>query len=105
MAAGRVTLWAANGLTVTAYREDDDLVFYGQDLRAGEIFGDGVSEYEYALRVHASDVPVVLAALGAPPGSDVLDVLAQDGAQVVTAGEKTWLARIGVEPQFWSRHG
>ncbi len=102
-----VTVWAANGLTVTAHRSDDDnLVIYGQDLRSGSAFGTEVTEYEYGFTVAALDVPRLLTALNAPAEADILDVLAGPaGAEVVRAGESAWLAEAGVEPEFWSRTG
>jgi hypothetical protein len=102
-----VTVWSANGLTVTARRgTDDNLVIYGQDLKSGSAFGTEVSEYEYGLTVAERDVPRLLAALNAPAEADILDVLAGPaGAEVVRVGESAWLAKIGVEPEFWSRTG
>jgi hypothetical protein len=105
MGSGRtVTLWSAGGLTVTARRgPEEGLVLEGQDLRPGPVLGAGVSEYEYGLGVAAGDVPAVVAALGAPPGTDVLDALERFGAAVVETGESRWLAGIGVEAEFWFR--
>ena len=98
-----VTLWAADGLTVTARRGiDDNLMISGQDLRASPIPGGEDIEYEYGLSVARSDIPTVLAALRAAPDADVLDALAANGAEVVRAGESRWLAEIGIEPDFWS---
>jgi hypothetical protein len=101
-----VTLWSANGLTVTAWRGiDDNLVISGQDLQSGRAFGTEISEYEYGLTVAASDVPAVLAALNAAPEADVLEVLQLFGAELVKVGESRWLAQIGIEAEFWSRAG
>ena len=100
-----VTLWSANGLTVTARRGiDDNLVINGQDLRSSPILGE-VTEYEYGLSVARADIPTVLAALRAAPDADVLDVLESAGTEVVRIGESRWLAEIGVEAEFWSRDG
>lgn len=98
-----VTLWSANGLTVTARRGiDDNLVISGQDLRANPMLGGEVTEYEYGLSVARNDIPTVLAALRAAPDADVLDVLESVGAEVVKIGESRWLAEIGIEADFWS---
>jgi hypothetical protein len=99
-----VTLWSANGLTVTARRGiDDNLVIYGQDLRSGRAYGTEVGEYEYGLTIAARDIPVLLHALNAPPEADVLEVLESSGPEVVRTGEMRWLSQIGVEVEFWSR--
>jgi len=100
-----VTLWSANGLTVTARRGiDDNLVINGQDLRSSPLLGE-TTEYEYGLSVASADIPAVLAALRAAPDADVLDVLESAGTEVVRIGESRWLAEIGVEAEFWSRDG
>jgi hypothetical protein len=99
-----VTLWSANGLTVTARRgTDDKLVISGQDLKSLEVFGGGVSEYEYGFTVAVDDIPKVLGALNAAPDADVLDVLERSGEEVVRVGESKWLTGIGIEADFWSR--
>ena len=99
-----VTIWSANGLTVTARRGlGDSLVLVGQDLNPDPEMLLGLREYEYGLTVAAADVPAVVAALGGPPGADVLDLLVSRGETVVGAGETHWLAAIGVEAEFWSR--
>ena len=98
-----VTLWSANGLTVTARRGiDDNLVISGQDLRPSPIPGGPITEYEYGLTVAETDIPTVLAALRAAPDADVLDVLATAGPELVKNGEANWLASIGIEADFWS---
>jgi hypothetical protein len=98
-----VTLWSANGLTVTARRgTNDNLVISGQDLRPSPIPGGEITEYEYGLSVATTDIPTVLAALRAEPDADVLDVLESAGPEVVKVGESRWLAEIGVEADFWS---
>ena len=99
-----VTLWSANGLTVTARRGiDDNLLISGQDLKSAPAFGPEIREYEYGFTVATGDIPKVLGALNAAPDADVLDVLEMAGAQIVKTGESNWLAGIGVEAEFWSR--
>jgi hypothetical protein len=101
-----VTLWSANGLTVTARRGiDDNLVINGQDLRSSPIPGGEITEYEYGLSVAPTDIPTVLSALRATPDADVLDVLESAGAELVKIGESRWLAELGIEAEFWSRDG
>ena len=98
-----VTLWSANGLTVTARRGiDDNLVISGQDLKPNPILGGEVTEYEYGLSVGRNDIRTVLAARRAAPDADVLDILESAGPVVVKIGESRWLAEIGVEAEFWS---
>jgi hypothetical protein len=98
-----VTLWSANGLTVTARRgANDNLVISGQDLRPSPIPGGEITEYEYGLSVATTDIPTVLAALRAEPDADVLDVLESAGPELVKVGESRWLTEIGVEAEFWS---
>src|SRR5690349_19525351 len=90
-----VTMWSANGLTVTARRgeDDDSLVISGHDLRSGSAFDTEIEEYEYGLTIAAGDVPRLLVALHAPPDADVLDILAGPaGERVVKMGESRWLA-------------
>ena len=98
-----VTLWSANGLTVTARRGiDDNLVISGQDLRPNPLPGGPVTEYEYGLTVGTADIPTVRAALRADPDADLLDVLEAVGPELVKFGEAKWLAEIGIEADFWS---
>jgi hypothetical protein len=100
-----VTLWSANGLTVTARRGiDDNLLINGQDLRSGRAFGTEVGEYEYGFTVPKGEVSKLLDALDATgPEVDVLDLLEQAGPEIVRTGESKWLAALGVEAEFWSR--
>jgi hypothetical protein len=100
-----VTLWSANGLTVTARRGiHDNLVISGQDLRPNPLPGGPATEYEYGLTVARADLPTVLAALRAAPDADVLDVLESAGPELVRIGEAKWLAELGIDPDFWSNH-
>lgn len=99
-----VTLWSADGLTVTARRGiDDNLVISGHDLRSHPMAGGEVTEYEYGFSIARTDIPAVLGALHAEPEADVLDVLATAGAEMVKAGEARWLAGQGIDAEFWSR--
>jgi ADP-ribosyl-[dinitrogen reductase] hydrolase len=80
-------------------RADGALEFAGQDLDPPEGLG---SEYEYFLTVDATDIPLVVAALGGEPDDDVLDLLEAHGEQIVTTGEQTWLRSLGLNPGFCS---
>ncbi len=95
----KVSLWARNRLYVDASVDADGvLTISGQDLGDNLYGGD----YEYFLTVDATDVPTVVAALGGAPGDDVLDLLAANAEQVISAGEKTWLESLGISPGFSS---
>src|SRR5580765_1541537 len=58
---------------------DGDLRIEGQDLgpAVAEIFGEGLSEYEWDVVVRAANVPQAVVALGGAPGDDVLVLLAE----------------------------
>lgn len=88
-----------DGLTVRAERrEDGAVVILGHDL-SGRIW----SEYEYAITVRGQDVPLLVSALGGSPESDVLDLLAAAGEEIVAAGERSWLAERSVPCLLWNR--
>jgi hypothetical protein len=68
---------AKNTYSLWAYIDaNGNLHVDGQDLGpvTEPVSGDG--EYEYFKTIAAADVPLLLGLLGAPPNSDVLDVLA-----------------------------
>ena len=101
-----MTLWARDGLTVSATLADDGaLVIKGQDLRAESFFGSGNAEYEYARTGDAAGVRRIVEALGGKPGDDVLELVRANGDNLVATGEMTWLRAIGIEPTFWSHLG
>lgn len=112
-------LYARDKLWVWACMLDSgDLRIEGQDLGFGR-HRPGASELEYSFTVAARDVPRVVAALlgaeqgtgggpecggsggGASARGDVLGLLAVHGEAVVTEGESRWLARQGIEADYW----
>ncbi|MBB4776948.1 hypothetical protein [Actinomadura livida] len=54
-----------------------DITLEGHDLGKGvsDVFGPGITEYEWAHQIAASDAARLLTALGGGPGDDVLDLL------------------------------
>ena len=87
--------------------EDGDLIIEGQDLGPTvEAFWDaGNTEYEWAIVVHAANIPLFVAALGGAPGVDVLPLLASRFADDERYGSKTFLDEHDVPTEFWSRVG
>jgi hypothetical protein len=86
------------GLSVRArWLPGGELSIEGQHLSRG-------GEYEYALGVPAAQVPLIAAALGAAPASDLLYLLRARSREIITRGEKTWLGDLGITPRFWARH-
>ena len=66
------------------------LVLSGQDLGPGTSLVSPDGEYEYWITVEAAHIPLLLARLGAPERSDILEVLA-----LTWAGERSYeLERI-----------
>jgi hypothetical protein len=101
-----VTMFAADGLTVTARLDPHgDLQIDGQDLKNAQLFDPRATEYEYSLTIGAADIPVIIAGLGEPPGSDVLDALERHGHDVVNGGETAWLRGLGIHVEHWARVG
>lgn len=96
-----VTLQDRDGQHIGASLRGDDgaLVIRGEVDRESPW---GAEKYEYWMIVAPSDVPKMLAALGAPEGVDVLDVLLAHRRDVVLGGERAWLRSIGIEPEFHS---
>jgi hypothetical protein len=95
-----MVIWSEDGLTVWARPDEDGgFMITGQDL------GPNLSgrEYEYAVAIAARDVPAVVEALGGTAGADVLALVAANAETIVRAGELSWLRRLGIKPEFWSR--
>lgn len=90
----RVKIYDAGGLAVWAEVDDEGtLTISGQDL-SGHPSGQ---EYEYHLTVSASEVPIVIEALGGQPGDHVLSLLRAHAEAIVKRGELAWLKSIGVQ--------
>lgn len=101
MSTTSVTLWDRNRLYIRAYRtENGGFGFYGED-RSGN-YPSGSSTYEYRLYVKPDDVHRVTAALGGVSDSEVIDLLAEQGENIVKEGESTWLSRHDVPYEFSS---
>lgn len=96
---GTRSLWATR-------LSDGRLRIEGQDLGPGvAIFGEGLSEYEWAWTVAAADVPRIAQLLGSPPGADpsaVMRAWVQEGN-----GRDPGIAlkESGLTLEFWSRIG
>ncbi|MEX2457756.1 MAG: hypothetical protein WD770_02080, partial [Actinomycetota bacterium] len=88
-----------------ARAENGDVVFTGQDLGDGveEIFGEGLREYEWELRIRAEHVEAAVAALGGEPGPDILTLIERRGLDDVHVRRE--LDAAGVPVEFWSRLG
>jgi len=87
------TIFDRNKLHVEAALLDGDLLISGHDLN-GFLDQD---EYEYWITVPDSEFPAIRTALGAGATADVVSLVAAHGEQIVTAGEKKWLAEHGIE--------
>jgi hypothetical protein len=98
--ADRRMLWAV--LT-----PDGDLRIEGQDLgpAVAEIFGEGLTEYEWDVVVRAANLPRAVVALGGAPGDDVLALLAQRYSGFEASNIEQRLDEAGVPSEFWSRIG
>jgi hypothetical protein len=94
--------------SLDAYLEHTgDLALDGQDLGPSveRVFGEGIREYEWKRTVPAADIPRLLAALGASPGSDVLDALEAWLASHLPEQLERLILERGISSQFWSRAG
>lgn len=87
----RLRVWA----TMTA---EGELRIEGQDLGGYP----GASEYEYAITVSATDLPIIRAALDASD-DDLLSLLETAGEAIVRRGERAWIEGLGITAEFWSR--
>ena len=85
----RVSMTAHDRLSVDAVVYDDgSLVIEGQDLGPDTPGGD---DLEYFFTIEPADVPLLVAALGGADGADPLELLEEQGAAIVMAGEMHWL--------------
>lgn len=84
---------------------DGDVHIEGQDFGAAveKFFGEGYTEYEYALTVRAADVPKLLAALGAD--RDPLSALQSYFGDPDTPDPQSFLKDHDIPFEFWSRVG
>lgn len=86
---------------------DGAIVIEGQDLGPGveRVFGEGLTEYEWAWHVQASAVPALIAALGGTEGDDPLVLLAAWCEANGGRDPGSRLREAGVSVEFWSRVG
>ncbi len=112
MAGAAITLVRtedAEGMRYVGARLDAQglLTIEGQDLGPGveAFFGKGNTEYEYEVTVRAEDLPRLLEAIGAAPGTPVLDALAArfSGSEAHTL--RTFLEARGLAGAGWTRIG
>ncbi|CAN5580223.1 hypothetical protein BH23CHL7_BH23CHL7_15900 [soil metagenome] len=86
--------------------EDGRLRIEGQDLGRGvAIFGDGLSEYEWAWIVAAADVPRIAELLGSPQGVDPVAAIRQWVHESNGGDPGLALRESGLTLEFWSRLG
>lgn len=88
-------------------RDDGGILIEGQDLGSGveQVWGEGLTEYEWIWTLGPNAVPAAVAALDGPEGADPLPVIqawyqANGG---LDPGNR--LREAGVEIEFWSRVG
>jgi hypothetical protein len=86
---------------------DGAVLIEGQDLGPAveRIWGEGLTEYEWAWRIAPADVPAAVAALGGSPGDDPLRLLATWMEQHQGMDPGIGVREAGVPIEFWSRVG
>ena len=88
-------------------RPDGGIVLEGHDLGPGveRLWGEGLTEYEWAWSLEADAVPAAVAALGGADGDDPLRVIGTwyDANGGLDPGIR--LREAGVAVEFWSRVG
>jgi hypothetical protein len=85
---------------------DGRLSIEGQDLGPGvAIFGEGLSEYEWAWTVAAADVPRITELLGGPSGVDPVTALRAWVRENNGSDPGSALKKAGLTLAFWSRLG
>ena len=72
-----------------------ELVFNGWD----RVYLDG---YEYSITVEPDQFDRLRAALGAEPGSDVVELVCAHADEIMARGERSWLQDRGIECGFIS---
>jgi hypothetical protein len=97
---GTRTIWARR-------LPDGGVVIDGQDLGRGveEAFGPGLTEYEWGWEVAASDVPILMNALGGRIGDDPIQLLSAWSRENIHRDPGQHLKDAGVPMEFWNRIG
>ena len=96
---GTRSLWATT-------MADGRLRLEGQDLGASvAIFGEGLTEYEWAWTVAADDVPLLPAAFGGKLGDDPIPLIRHWVKQGNGRDPGQHLKDSGFAVEFWSRMG
>ena len=96
---GTRSLWA----TMLA---DGGLSLEGQDLGGSvAVFGEGMTEYEWAWTVAADDVPLLAAAFGGKLGDDPIPLIRHWVKQGNGRDPGQHLKDAGFAVEFWSRIG
>jgi hypothetical protein len=82
-------------------------VIDGQDLGPGveRVFGEGIREYEWKRSIPAAEIPRVVEALEASPGTDVLVALETWLASHDASELESLIEERNVMNEFWSRAG
>jgi hypothetical protein len=82
-----------------------DVVIGGQDLGKGveEFWGEGLTEYEFTMKIQAADVPLLLQALEAQ--DNVLGALEQRFQSQADIQPGSFLDEYHIPYEFWSRVG
>lgn len=85
--------------------KNGDVQIEGQDFGAAveQFFGEGFTEYEYALKIQSADVPRLLDALGA--SRHPLAALQKHFENPDVADPQSFLQEHGIPFEFWSRVG
>lgn len=99
----------AEGLRYVGARLDDQgmVTIEAQDLGSGvsAFFGEGNTEYEWEVTVRAEDIPRLLEAIGAAPGTPVLEALAARFSGSAAHTLRTFLEERGLAGPGWTRIG
>ena len=96
---GSRSLWATR-------LPDGRLRIEGQDLGPGvAIFGQGLSEYEWAWTIAAADVPRIPELLGSSPGADPVAAMRAWVQENNGSDPGNALKKAGLTLEFWSRLG
>jgi len=87
-------------------REDGSIIIEGHDLGRGvEVFGPGLSEYEWVWTIAPDAVPSAIEALGGKEGDDLLQLLLGWSTDHGGTDPGTHLREAGVTIAFWSHLG